>query len=716
MDAPSNIGHVVSDLSDLELAVLLSLVCQEHCLVETPAASVDDVSSELSLICERAFGLSYAVLDCSSRTSLEDFSNGILAPEMSRGRRYGGNVESVTSSSQSRNQSRFPVDSAYLDERKVVNVIIAKNFDHVDDSVQIQALEIDHLLFCHFHQDNAGYPNLEDDEGWISEDRQSSSSVVKKRHRVDQSRFHDHPITENIISSLRLSSKTVSVSAEVNRYLQNIVVFLRLNRAVVSGISARATRHFLLVAKVMATLHGIDYLTPSIVGLAAKKVYRHRIIVARADDDRSLQYGSQAESVEMLLRGVDADQIIETIPTIEPPTRYPRHITGALRTRYDHLHRLHYQLQDLWHFQLKNHRDPWSIQAAHDFWRRHGPPRTLDSDGGRKFGWNPDGNWILEGIADTENEMADLELNAKKRMRVIGAVMGNSRARVSAAAAAAKSRGLSSAGGNGGGGVAIFDKLHMQSLSQGREMGFTSDARYQNTTRGLIQYTPAVDPPCLQPSNFPWGRDNDDDKNNYITTGGDAYDDKYNRPKLSGSPENPIIIDDDDDDDYHGNKKDEDDADDILHLRKFCEQAITNDGGNNDNEDLFFGSLQDSPSMMGLDRRHYYRCLGKSPEYVPEYIPGSILRDIHCGDETSTSGDAAVVGVTTLSISSSSSSSSPKTIQGKDPTPSSNSSSPSKKRVRSEEVEYLGEARCKKSPKRDADLNQDQVPIAPISI
>jgi hypothetical protein len=46
-------------------------------------------------ICERAFGLSYAVLDCSSHTSLEDFSNGILAPETSRGRRYGGNVESV---------------------------------------------------------------------------------------------------------------------------------------------------------------------------------------------------------------------------------------------------------------------------------------------------------------------------------------------------------------------------------------------------------------------------------------------------------------------------------------------------------------------------------------------------------------------------------------------------------------------------------------------
>lgn len=63
----------------------------------------------------------------------------------------------------------------------------------------------------------------------------------------------------------------------------------------------------------MASLHGIDYLTPSIVDLAARKVYRHRIKVAKAEDDRSLQYGSQLESVEVVLKGVDADQIIDTV-------------------------------------------------------------------------------------------------------------------------------------------------------------------------------------------------------------------------------------------------------------------------------------------------------------------------------------------------------------------------------------------------------------------
>lgn len=60
-------------------------------------------------------------------------------------------------------------------------------------------------------------------------------------------------------------------------------------------------------------MHGMDYLTPSLVCLAAKKVYRHRIVVARPKDDRSLQYGSQIESVARLLEGVTADQIIDTV-------------------------------------------------------------------------------------------------------------------------------------------------------------------------------------------------------------------------------------------------------------------------------------------------------------------------------------------------------------------------------------------------------------------
>jgi hypothetical protein len=47
---PFAVQNLVSGLSDLELAVLLSLVCEEHCVVETPIVNVDNVSGELALV------------------------------------------------------------------------------------------------------------------------------------------------------------------------------------------------------------------------------------------------------------------------------------------------------------------------------------------------------------------------------------------------------------------------------------------------------------------------------------------------------------------------------------------------------------------------------------------------------------------------------------------------------------------------------------------
>lgn len=63
----------------------------------------------------------------------------------------------------------------------------------------------------------------------------------------------------------------------------------------------------------LAPLHGVNYLTPSIVALAAKKVYRHRIMIASADEDRSLQYGSHRDAVSRLLKDINTDAIIDNV-------------------------------------------------------------------------------------------------------------------------------------------------------------------------------------------------------------------------------------------------------------------------------------------------------------------------------------------------------------------------------------------------------------------
>lgn len=50
MDDKKNIRSLVSDLSDLEVALLLSLAVHEHCLIETTDDCIHDVAKELALV------------------------------------------------------------------------------------------------------------------------------------------------------------------------------------------------------------------------------------------------------------------------------------------------------------------------------------------------------------------------------------------------------------------------------------------------------------------------------------------------------------------------------------------------------------------------------------------------------------------------------------------------------------------------------------------
>lgn len=50
MSIPAGIVNKVEDLTDLEFAVLLCLIAKEHCLIDTPASTLDDLANELILV------------------------------------------------------------------------------------------------------------------------------------------------------------------------------------------------------------------------------------------------------------------------------------------------------------------------------------------------------------------------------------------------------------------------------------------------------------------------------------------------------------------------------------------------------------------------------------------------------------------------------------------------------------------------------------------
>jgi len=341
----------IHDLSDLELATLICLVAQEHCIIDTEPDSIDDLVLELELVAAKVFGLSHAVIDCSEHTSLDDFAYAILSAEGSPARstspvRTRADSYFLNAPTFQSIAARSPVSENFADNKSIANVIIAKNLDEAPKQVQIQALELmrtkriytrtsvqsapkrflfiallaggegprltkhlnDQMFISHFHDPEDGFPNLEEKY----DDGSSISSVVKKSPIVPEPYLLPR-ISAMDIEHLSQLSEYTTVTVELSEYQQDIIAFLRLHRAVAGGISATATRNFDKLSKCLAPLHDLSYATPSLVALAARKIYPHRIHIVQPEKERSMQWGSDVDAVAAELDGIGAEDVIEDV-------------------------------------------------------------------------------------------------------------------------------------------------------------------------------------------------------------------------------------------------------------------------------------------------------------------------------------------------------------------------------------------------------------------
>ncbi|KKK13361.1 hypothetical protein AOCH_004700 [Aspergillus ochraceoroseus] len=222
MDDTQDISKLALALSDLELALLLCLAAQEHCLIETTENSVDDVAAELALICSHTYGLTYAIVDFSTLVTFDDLCDQICL----------------------------------RNTRRTVDALIAKNLDHASENMQLHALKLmhskslvaestvieapaqflfmplvlrdsgqvqpklnshlnDQLIISYFHDSDDGYVYLEDDD-WHSEGQASLSSVV---HKPDIQKQNGHPsIDRDLLNKVYQASKTVNASAELGGF------------------------------------------------------------------------------------------------------------------------------------------------------------------------------------------------------------------------------------------------------------------------------------------------------------------------------------------------------------------------------------------------------------------------------------------------------------------------------------------------------------------
>jgi hypothetical protein len=110
----------------------------------------------------------------------------------------------------------------------------------------------DYFFISHHHPPDEGFPE-EVEQGFDGEqsDADSLSSVIRKAAPTPpfgNSRFplfgKDVLIPKPVVDTIKAMADDVAVGIEIKRYMLDLIVFLRMHRAVCGGVSARATKDF----------------------------------------------------------------------------------------------------------------------------------------------------------------------------------------------------------------------------------------------------------------------------------------------------------------------------------------------------------------------------------------------------------------------------------------------------------------------------------------
>ncbi|KAI1284494.1 hypothetical protein F5Y07DRAFT_346721 [Xylaria sp. FL0933] len=150
---------------------------------------------------------------------------------------------------------------------------------------------------------------------WATQNQASPQTADNNNNSSTSGTTRRTPVfTEADLSALATLSLQAHVDIEAQRYQMNIVAFLRLHRAVAPGsVPPTATAHFRTLIHSLAALHGLDFVTPELVQLAARKIYAHRIVIVPAERERSMQWGSELAAVKALLEDVQPEDVVEDV-------------------------------------------------------------------------------------------------------------------------------------------------------------------------------------------------------------------------------------------------------------------------------------------------------------------------------------------------------------------------------------------------------------------
>lgn len=153
-------------LSDLDLAILVSLITREHCLLVTDDEELDSLAQELASIVSQRFALSYVIIDLGGRRNGEDQLSSLTDLLLGNGENENENVNGSDDDYDDEGEedplgkthgksfdtslSRPGEQHDKRSRRSIPNVIIAKHFNQAPALLQAQMIELieDHKRLC----------------------------------------------------------------------------------------------------------------------------------------------------------------------------------------------------------------------------------------------------------------------------------------------------------------------------------------------------------------------------------------------------------------------------------------------------------------------------------------------------------------------------------------------------------------------------------------
>jgi len=323
----------IQQLDDLELAVLASLVAEEHCLFSFDGSSTTDLKNELQAVCAYTFGLQATSITCNPRTTVDDLNEALLVdypedPDEVLGENGKRPTAALGVGFSRVERSSSPSPSNDMETRRIANVVIAADLDLAESSVQVQVLELlrtkrvftrtamhtapkDFLFIGIMSRVGSRLTHHLNDIFCMSHFHSSAEGLSYADGILEKGMAPPIPISD--IAILREQAHKARMTGEVASYLHNIVLFMRTSRYVTSGVTATATKQLRTLSSALAPLHGLEYVPPSLVVLAARKVYPHRLVLATSSTEKSLQWGSDPSAVARLLENATIESVIEDV-------------------------------------------------------------------------------------------------------------------------------------------------------------------------------------------------------------------------------------------------------------------------------------------------------------------------------------------------------------------------------------------------------------------